>query len=89
MRRYVDDVSFQVSKQSRDMLRYMQRDLRDHFMARSDELVRSAQESLIAAERAVQSGEAERQQRAAELNAELERIAALENEGQALALAAE
>jgi hypothetical protein len=89
VRRYVDDVSFQVGKQSRDMLRYMQRDLRDHFMARSDELVRSAQESLIAAERAVDSGEAERQQRIADLNAELERIAALENEGQALALAAE
>ena len=58
-------------------------------MARSDELVRSAQESLIAAERAVDSGEAERLQRIADLNAELERIAALEDEGQALALAAE
>ena len=89
VRRYVDDISFQVGKQSRDMLRYMQRDLRDHFMARSDELVRSAQESLMAAERAVDSGETERQQRIADLNAELERIAALENEGQALALAAE
>jgi hypothetical protein len=89
VRRYVDDVTFQVGKQSRDMLRHMHRDLRDHFMARSDELVRSAQEALIAAERAVDSGEAERQQRIADLNAELERIAALENEGQALALAAE
>lgn len=89
VRRYVDDVSFQVGKQSRDMLRYMQRDLRDHFMARSDELVRSAQESLIATERALQAGEAERQQRIADLYAELERIAALEHEGQALALAAE
>jgi Dynamin family len=89
VRRYVDDISFQVGKQSRDMLRYMQRDLRDHFMARSDELVRSAQESLIAAERALQAGEAERQQRIADLNAELERIAALEREGQVLALAAE
>jgi Dynamin family len=89
VRRYVDDVSFQVGKQSRDMLRYMQRDLRDHFMARSDELVRSAQESLIAAERALQAGEAERQQRIADLHAELERIAALEHEGQALALAVE
>ena len=47
VRRYVDDVSFQVGKQSRDMLRYMQRELRDHFMARSEELVRSAQESLV------------------------------------------
>ena len=89
VRRYVDDVSFQVGKQSRDMLRYMQRDLRDHFMARSDELVRSAQESLIATERALQAGAAERQQRIADLHAELERIAALEHEGQALALAAE
>ena len=89
VRRYVDDVSFQVGKQSRDMLRYMQRDLRDHFMARSDELVRSAQESLIATERALQAGEAERKQRIADLHAELERIVALENEGQALALAAE
>jgi hypothetical protein len=88
VRRYVDDVTFQVGKQSRDMLRHMQRDLRDHFMTRSDELIRSAQESLMAAERALQSGEAEREQRIADLHAELERIAALENEGQALALAA-
>jgi len=89
VRRYVDDVSFQMGKQSRDMLRYAQRDLRDHFTARSDELVRSAHASLIAAERALQAGEAERQQRIADLYAELERIAALEHEGQALALAAE
>ena len=84
VRRYVDDVSFQVGKQSRDMLRHVQRELRDHFMARSDELVRSAQESLIAAERASQTGEAGRQQRIADLRAELERIAALEKQGQAL-----
>ncbi|HEY0718773.1 MAG TPA: dynamin family protein [Streptosporangiaceae bacterium] len=84
VRRYVDDVSFQVGKQSRDMLRHVQRELRDHFMARSDELVRSAQESLIAAERASSTGQAERQQRIADLRAELERIAALERQGQAL-----
>jgi len=89
VRRYVDDVTFQVGKQSRDMLRYVQRDLRDHFMARGDELVRSAQQALIAAERALESGETEREQRVADLNAELERIAALEHEGQALAIAAE
>ena len=84
VRRYVDDVSFQVGKQSRDMLRHVQRELRDLFMARSDELVRSAQESLIAAERASQTGEAGRQQRIADLRAELERIGALEKQGQAL-----
>jgi hypothetical protein len=84
VRRYVDDVSFQVGKQSRDMLRHVQRELRDHLMARSEELVRSAQESLIAAERVTSAGEAERQQRIADLRAELERIAALERQGQAL-----
>ena len=89
VRRYVDDISFQVGKQSRDMLRHVQRELRDHFMARSDELVRSAQESLIAAERATATGEAGRQQRIADLRAELERIAALEKQGQALVPAGE
>ena len=89
VRRYVDDVSFQVGKQSRDMLRHVQRELRDHFMARSDELVRSAQESLIAAERATQAGQAEREQRTADLRAELERITALERQGQALVPAGE
>ena len=89
VRRYVDDVSFQVGKQSRDMLRHVQRELRDHFMARSEELVRSAQESLIAAERAAQAGTAERQQRTADLKAELERITALERQGQALVPAGE
>ncbi len=89
VRRYVDDVSFQVGKQSRDMLRQVQRELRDHFMARSDELVRSAQESLIVAERAAQAGTAERKQRTADLKAELERITALERQGQALVPAGE
>ena len=55
VRRYVDDVSFQVGKQSRDMLRQVHRELRDHFMARSEELVRSAQQSLNAAERALRA----------------------------------
>jgi hypothetical protein len=89
VRRYVDDVSFQVGKQSRDMLRHVQRELRDHFMARSEELVRSAQESLIVAERAAQAGTAERQQRIADIKAELERITALERQGQALVPAGE
>jgi hypothetical protein len=89
VRRYVDDVSFQVGKESRDMLRQVQRELRDHFMARSEELVRSAQESLIAAERAMRAGETERQQRIADLRAELDRIAALERQGRALAPAGE
>lgn len=84
VRRYVDDVSFQVGKESRDVLRRVQRELRDHFVARSEELLRSAQESLLAAERALQSGEVDRRQRAADVRAELERVAALEQQGRAL-----
>ena len=89
VRRYVDDVSFQVGKESRDMLRHVHRELRDHFMARSEELVRSAQESLIAAERAIRAGETERRKRSADLRAELDRIAALARQGRALAPAVE
>lgn len=89
VRRYIDDVSFQVGKESHDMLRHVHRELRDHFIARSEELVRSAQESLIAAERAMRAGETERQQRIADLRAELDRIAALERQGLALAPAGE
>ena len=33
VRRYVDEVAFQVGKDSREMLRVVQRDLRDHYSA--------------------------------------------------------
>ena len=55
VRRYVDDVTFQVAKDSRDRLRGVQRDLRDHFTAQAEQLKRSLQESLQAAERAVKA----------------------------------
>ena len=46
VRRYVDDVTFQVGKDSRDMLRGVQRDLRDHFTELAEQLNRSLKESL-------------------------------------------
>ncbi len=46
VRRYVDDVTFQVGKDSRDRLRAVQRDLRDHFTEQAEQLKRSLQESL-------------------------------------------
>ena len=61
MRRYVDDVTFQVAKDSRDRLRAVQRDLRDHFTAQADQLKRSLLESQQAAERAVKASRAERE----------------------------
>jgi hypothetical protein len=77
VRRYVDDVTFQVSKDSRDRLRGIQRDLRDHFTNRAEELKRSLTESLQAAERAVQASVGERQQRIPVIQAELARLAKL------------
>ncbi len=77
LRRYIDDVTFHVSKHSRDMLRGVQRALRDHFTAQAEQMKRSLQESLRAAEKAVQATTAERDQRLAEIRTELARLDAI------------
>jgi hypothetical protein len=89
VRRYLDDVQFQVGKDSRDMLRQVQRALRDHFTERAEEMNRSLKESLQAAESALRATKAEREKRIADLKAELERVAALERQALALVPAAE
>jgi hypothetical protein len=48
-RKYVDEVAFMVSKDSRDALRVTQRALRDDFQARANALLRSAETALSAA----------------------------------------
>ena len=77
MRRYCDEVSFQVNKDSRDTLRRVQRQLRDHYSARSEELNRSITESLKAAAESAKTGEAEKATRMKHVEAELARIKAL------------
>ncbi|MBX6356586.1 MAG: Isoniazid-inducible protein iniA, partial [Micromonosporaceae bacterium] len=74
LRRYIDEVTFHVGKDSRDMLRAVQRTLRDHFTAQAEEMKRSVQESLRAAEKAVKASKAERDARVAEINAELAKL---------------
>jgi ubiquinone biosynthesis protein UbiJ len=64
-------VVFQVGKDSRDMLRDVQRDLRDHFGALAEQLSTSLRDSLAAAERSRKAGEAERASRLAEIPAQL------------------
>jgi hypothetical protein len=76
-RKYTDEVGFVVGKDSRDTMRRVQRQLRDFFSARAEELHRSTAESLKAAQEAAKSDQATRQQRLRDVNAELERIAAL------------
>jgi replication fork clamp-binding protein CrfC len=48
MRRFVDDVSFVVSKESRDRLKAVQRQLRDHYREIANQTTRSLNESLQA-----------------------------------------
>src|SRR5262249_44273246 len=67
VRRYVDDVKFQASKESRDMLRRVQRDLRDHFTSQAEEMNRSLGDSVKAAERSVKISRADREHRLAEI----------------------
>jgi hypothetical protein len=78
VRRYLDDVKFQASKESRDMLRRVQRDLRDHFTTQAEELNRSVGDSLRAAERSVKVSKGDRERRLAEIKAELQRLETLQ-----------
>ncbi|MGH3751534.1 MAG: dynamin family protein [Pseudonocardiaceae bacterium] len=78
VRRYLDDVKFQASKESRDMLRRVQRDLRDHFTTQAEEMSRSLSDSLRAAERSVKTSTGDRERRLAEIKTELERLETLQ-----------
>ncbi|MQY20747.1 P-loop NTPase family protein [Nocardia macrotermitis] len=73
--RLMDDVIFQVSKESRHRLRGVQRTLRDHFTEIANQTLRSVDESLRAAEEAAaeQSGPA-RDRRLTEIESSLIRL---------------
>ncbi len=85
MRKYCDDVSFQVNKDSRDTLKRVQRTMRDQFGERAEEARKTSSASLIEAERAAKLGAAERQAEAKNAKAELARVAALRAKAQELA----
>ena len=71
MRRFVDDVSFVVNKESRDRLRAIQRQLRDHYRGIANQTTRSLNESLQATLMAAQLEENERKSRVQELERQL------------------
>ncbi|CAM4465250.1 Isoniazid-induced protein IniA [Mycobacterium basiliense] len=72
VRRFVDEVSFVVSKESRDRLKMIQRTLRDHYRDIANELTRSLNESLQATVTAAGLEEAERDTRVRELERQLD-----------------
>lgn len=76
-RRYVEEVSFVLSKESRDNLRVTQRQLRDDFQARAEILEESVSAALRAARRASTLAPEEREGRARELAAQSDRLARL------------
>ena len=84
VRRYCDEVSFQVSKDSRDTLRMIQRQLRDQYAARAEELNKSTTEALKSATEAAKVAEADRSKQLRDVTAELERIDGLRRQADSL-----
>ena len=83
-RKYLDEATFRTGKESRDALKSIQRQIRDHFTTRAEEQATSVQEMLIAVQSAAKVHEQERSSQLAEVNAELDRLARLRIELDAL-----
>ena len=80
VRRHIDEVTFQVSKQLKDRLRLVQRISRDHFGSMAEELHRSLSEALARAKQAAADYTADNDEHVAVLRvrlAEVERLRAL------------
>jgi dynamin family protein len=85
VRKHVDEVTFQVGKDSRDMLRRTQRTLRDHFSGLAEEVSRSLAESVMAAQNAVKTDVSQRETRIRDLKAEIARVDAMAERARRLA----
>jgi hypothetical protein len=77
-RKYIDDVTYALGNETRDVLRQVQRRLRDHFTSRAQEQLVTASTALTAARRAVELDTSTREQRIADVEAELMRVDRLE-----------
>jgi hypothetical protein len=85
VRRYCDEVSFVMGKHSRDTLRRIQRQLRDHYTGLAEELNRSNTEALTKASEALKRTQAEREKRLRDIDAELARLRRLRQQAMAVA----
>jgi hypothetical protein len=82
--RHVDDVFLRFSKECRDIVRSVQRQLRDHFAARTDQLADDA----LRVREAMQTGAAQRDRHVLALKREIERLADLHSRAGALGVRA-
>ena len=71
LRRFVDDVLFVVTKESRDRLKNVQRQLRDHYREIANQTTRSLNESLQSTIASARMEETERNNRIGELQRQL------------------
>jgi hypothetical protein len=85
VRRYCDEVTFVMGKHSRDTLRRIQRELRDHYTGLADELNRSSAQALASAAEAAKQTQAERERRMGDIVAELGRLRQLRKQAEGLA----
>lgn len=88
VRRFVDDVAFEVGKQSRDRLKGIQRQLRDHYREIANQTTRSLNESLQATLAAAKLEENERNTRVKELDRQLNILRQVLDHAQKLTTAA-
>ena len=84
-KRYVDEVNFVITKDQRDTLRHLQRDLREYFASRAEQSQRTAAEAVNAATAAAKEGHQSHEQQLADVNGELERLATLRETAEAIA----
>lgn len=71
VRRYIDEVTFQVAKTLKDRLRVVQRTNRDHFTAIADQTHRSLADAVLAAKQSAGTYAAERDERVQVLQQQL------------------
>jgi Dynamin family len=83
-RTYIDEINFNVGKDAKDVLRRLQRTLRDRYTRRADELQRTTGDALKAAQQAVQTSTQEQQRRLRDIDAELSRIRTLRTQAERL-----
>jgi hypothetical protein len=76
-RKYTDEITFMVTKDSRDTLRLVQRQLRDFYQTRAEELQKSTADTLAAAQQANKSDQATKDKRLRDVDAEITRIEGL------------
>ena len=84
-RKYTEEVSFRAQKDSRDTLRQVQRELRDFYSSRADQLAKSTTESLTAAQEAVKADKQTRVARLKDVEGHLKKIGDLRQRLRAMA----